>query len=668
MAEEPQQRQSIQDRIAALNVGHVRAPITATPNKRPVPKPPIERSHTANVPTTTQDGEIGNLPASPLPSEKKVLAPPEGIIRTGQVNGSRGKAPPPPRVPPRTSTGSRPSPALPARRPSEQLSRRDSQESICSTISTLSNFSTGTTTTSNSTRAPSIDSGRIRAPVYDPATLPPLAPKRSQQEKDSSRPLFKGRQSSVSTIGGDVKSPSLPPSLPQRKAIDAKSEQPPQQPPQQPMRKLPPTIIPPVSSRSLPPPLSSTRPVPRPNGLPTPETTPEPTPPPIPSSTRPDLSKLMATKPKFPTASTAVSPVPQTRSSASSCLICRDFSAVDSHAARFPRQQVPSLAWLASSLCDPFPSHTDKARAIFTWCHHNISYNTHDFFNKCVKPSTPASTLETGLAVCEGYASLYAALATKAGLGCIVVGGHGKGYGHSPLQPGQACPPPDPSGHAWNAVKIDNGEWKLTDPCWGAGAVNGKDEPYRAIFTPAEFTKSNDDFGLKHYPSNRAHFFRNDGRPSISWEEYFLGPNPGISPPRAYCTCGKEGFNEAKLLPRSGQVSTNPAMHDSPTVRFQLERVCPHWDPKRNGKGMDFVYCLELRTPKLDLVPFETNGRFFWADVAVERLGQKGGKVQIVAITTVNGMEGRGLSVEEFRAKQGRTSMSWDYVAGWELV
>ena len=88
---------------------------------------------------------------------------------------------------------------------------------------------------------------------------------------------------------------------------------------------------------------------------------------------------------------------------------------------------MPSLDWLAGQLTDPFPSLTDKARAIFTWLHHNIDYNVEAFFNNNVRSSTPASTLDSGLAVCEGYAALFTAIATKAGLQSVVVSGYGKG-------------------------------------------------------------------------------------------------------------------------------------------------------------------------------------------------------------------------------------------------
>jgi thiol-disulfide isomerase/thioredoxin len=152
---------------------------------------------------------------------------------------------------------------------------------------------------------------------------------------------------------------------------------------------------------------------------PTPQPSNSASPPPVPMASRPNLAGLQRSKPKVAAVGTA----------AGVCLKCRDFSGPDNHAARFPRQSIPSTdtTWLAHQLCDPFPSATDKARAIFTWLHHNIEYNTVAFFSNNVKSSTPAGTMATGLAVCEGYAALFTALATPAGLESVVIGGHGKG-------------------------------------------------------------------------------------------------------------------------------------------------------------------------------------------------------------------------------------------------
>ena len=428
--EEVSQPQSIQARIASLNLGQVgRGPVdSALPKvspRPPPPKPPTQRSLSTVSPTaTSRSNGIGNEPSGSDPRSLPAIATAEPT-----------KPAPPPRLPPRrpSTQQSQPSPALPPRRPSEQLSRRDSQESISSVVSSASALSNGTTR-SKLSNVPSRDSSRMLAPVYDPASLPALPAKKPAQEKEktSDRVPLKSTYSSSSIKTVDLVPPPKTPTIPRRpspRQRAAETFKPPptpnlprrptapepiaEQPVQSAARKLPPTIVPPVRPRSEDP-------------VPTIEKTQaDNAPPAVPLSTRPDLSKIMATRPK-PAATTSTANERQP-SPATSCLKCRDFSAVDAHAANFPRQNVPSLDWLATQLTTPFPSATDKARAIFTWLHHNIDYNVDAYFSGNLQRSTPASTLNSGLAVCEGYAGLFAAIATKAGLEAIVVGGHGKG-------------------------------------------------------------------------------------------------------------------------------------------------------------------------------------------------------------------------------------------------
>ena len=388
-------------------------------------------------------------------------------------------------------------------------------------------------------------------------------------------------------------------------------------------------------------------------------------PPPISMSSRPDLSRIMATKPK----TTGSVPTPSNPSAETTCLKCRDFSEADMHAAKFPRQSVPSLDWLADQLTAPFSSLTDKARAIFTWLHHNIDYDTVAFFGNNVKPSTPASTLATGLAVCEGYAGLFSVLATKSGMGSIVISGHGKGFGFAAVSPGGPVPP-ESAGHAWNAVKLDDGNWKLVDPCWGAGNVKGKGQPYNREFSPTHFTRDNDEFGLSHFPTNRAQQFRLDGR-IIEWNEYVLGDQRG-PPVRVYSDIApREGLSESRFLPATQTISLS---HDGPTVRFQFEKVCPHWDPLKHA-GASFCYVLALGKGSRghgDFIPFETNtdqgGLFWWVDVPIDRLGAKGETISCFTVNTVNGASGRGLGKKEYLAAQGKKAMGFSGVAAWELV
>jgi hypothetical protein len=191
-----------------------------------------------------------------------------------------------------------------------------------------------------------------------------------------SRPSLPPRQPTHAS----ERSPERPvPALPSRSTTSVETKRALVPPPQRPVR----------SALSLgfnnkatvePPPIPSSRPVPGVNGAP----------PPVPTSSRPNLDAIMASKPK--------------PGAVAQCLICRDFSGPDNHAAKFPRQSLPlsDVGYLASLLCDPFPSATDKARAIFTWLHYNVDYDVANFRAGTIKPSTPEGTIMSGL-VCMTF-------------------------------------------------------------------------------------------------------------------------------------------------------------------------------------------------------------------------------------------------------------------------
>jgi len=295
---------------------------------------------------------------------------------------------------------------------------------------------------------------------------------------------------------------------------------------------------------------------------------------------------------------------------------------------------------------------------LFTWLHHNIDYNVRDFFAKNLKPSTPASTIRTGLAVCEGYAGVFAALAAKAGLEAIVVGGHGKGYGFSEIAPGAPVPPFEAT-HAWSAVRIDGGVWKLIDTCWGAGHV-GADQTYTRKFSPEHFVKSNEEFGETHYPADRSSFFRADGR-QPSWEEYLLSDTD--QPALCSIVVPEEGLKASSFAPKRKKISLSRE-RQKPYTRFVFERICEHWDGEKNGKGKDYCYILSMRENE-QRVPMQTNGLVWWVDVKPNELGAVGQRVIIMAVTNLNGQDARGLKPEDYVV---RCSQAWRYVSTWELV
>lgn len=401
-------------------------------------------------------------------------------------------------------------------------------------------------------------------------------------------------------------------------------------------------------------------------------------PPAIPFASRPSLPEIQGCKPR---------PVSITNGKhstfaplATQCMVCRDFSAPDHHATLFPRQNVRDHQTLAQQLTSPFPSATDKARAIFTWLHYNISYDTKSFFAGNVQASTPNSTLQSGLAVCEGYAALFTTLATHAGLESVVISGHGKGYGYTPLPPNAPLPRYN-AGHAWNAVRIDEGEWKLIDACWGAGHVQGAGMPYVQRFEPRYFTMSNEEFGIKHFPGDKDMFFLPDGR-EMEWEQY-IRINPAwwpsaVEPPTIFSDAGPDyGVGERTVMPRSKAL--RPAQGG--IIRFSFGLRCPHWTLDRHTKkGPPPVFILAVHGVdgrEKDYLPLEHvrgdepggGGDMWLVDVEARQLGAPGQTVTLFVVRSFGDMkDARGLSVREFREGKGKVGMGFHGVAAWDLV
>jgi transglutaminase-like putative cysteine protease len=672
------QPQTIQQRIAALNQSHV----GRLPSSSPA-RPYASRAKSVNNPPQELNGsvidskEIGNKPASTR--QNGILPPPTRSVSAQNTPTRNGSRPPPP-LPVRKNSG-QPAPTLPPRRPSAQLDRRTSSESIRSNASFCTTSTSGTTESKN----------RLIAPAWRETDVPPLPslPQRPKSEAEKAKrvlraplkppPLPSRISSAESSRGRDqTANPSLPgrtPSadarnLPQGFGVGSETVK-------QAPRKIPPAPSADLlekarqsSFASLSKHIEEVEEV---------EVEPD-VPPAVPQASRPDLSAIQATKPKFKADSSG--PVSNNAAASTVCMICRDFSAPDNYAAQFPRESLPSndLGWLATQLTAPFPSLTDKARALFTWLHYNIKYDVDSFFNNCVQPSTPSKTLATGLAVCEGYAGLFATLATKAGLEAFVVGGHGKGFGHSQLAPGSRVPPFE-GNHAWNVVKIDGGKWKLIDSCWGAGAVQGHGQPYIQRLDATNFTKPNDEFLLSHYPERKDQFYTDNGGPGMTWEAYVLQDHTvpfGIEQPTIFLTAHEEGFGDRSFRPACKKIS----IHQPGPIRFQFNFKCEHWTlTKHSKKTAPFLFLLDthgIDGRKDEKIPFtyvrgtgpNGGGDCWFVDIADPRvLGAPGQKVAIANITSFGSREDtRGLSLQDYQAQVGRIGMGWSYIAQWELT
>ena len=139
-----------------------------------------------------------------------------------------------------------------------------------------------------------------------------------------------------------------------------------------------------------------------------------------------------------------------------------DFSTIDAYVLGLRTRRNISEAELAQVITMHSTTKMEKARAIFIWLANNIAYDTnYRIYSKEV-------ALRQGRGVCQAYSELFKSLGELAGLEVMVIAGDSKPQTYR--RPSDI----DRRGHAWNAVKVDDGRWALVDATWGAGYVNNK--------------------------------------------------------------------------------------------------------------------------------------------------------------------------------------------------
>jgi hypothetical protein len=190
-------------------------------------------------------------------------------------------------------------------------------------------------------------------------------------------------------------------------------------------------------------------------------------------------------------------------------------------------------------------------------------------------------------------------------------------------------------------------------------------QAYTKNFKPSLFTMSNEDFGLRHFPQDKSHFFRADGK-IPTWAEYMIGP-AGAEELQLYSAADEHGFSGVSFSPRAKRISVS----SNEVIRFQFSKLCEHWDHEKNGKGKPYCMLLKiggLDGRKEDRVPFENNDFWWWIDVKARDLGAPGQTVSCYAVTSVNGKDARGMTRNEYLGKKGKAGMGFAGIAAWELV
>lgn len=211
--------QSIKSRIAALNLEEVHVPAPGTKptyaydaipaaRKKPPPPPPP----TARPPALQRQQTVNNPPVlSNAPTSARQLGNQPAVVEPAHVTPRPSPALPPRPSPRTTATAAtpRPTPALPPRNPANRSLRpRESTESISTVASGISTLSLGSVKT-NGTGHSNGSVYQVRAPVFDPSTLPPLPPKRAPEDSKKSKATLDAMRSTRNY----VPSQALPPQL-----------------------------------------------------------------------------------------------------------------------------------------------------------------------------------------------------------------------------------------------------------------------------------------------------------------------------------------------------------------------------------------------------------------------------------------------------------------------
>ncbi|HET9056868.1 MAG TPA: transglutaminase domain-containing protein [Chitinophagaceae bacterium] len=137
----------------------------------------------------------------------------------------------------------------------------------------------------------------------------------------------------------------------------------------------------------------------------------------------------------------------------------------------------------------------DKVRAAFYWITENIGYNDNAATNKDYQYNNLDALLQTGKALCGGYANLIEYFCRGFEVECVTINGTGRSlYSDIILNPESLS-----INHSWNAVKLD-GVWRLLDATWGSGYTNYKTGEYHKSRNENYFLADPQTFIYNHLP------------------------------------------------------------------------------------------------------------------------------------------------------------------------
>ena len=178
----------------------------------------------------------------------------------------------------------------------------------------------------------------------------------------------------------------------------------------------------------------------------------------------------------------------------------RDFKAIDEYVQSLGPLDSMSMGTINNVVSNKFTDKMDKARAIYYWITHNITYDLKLARNNNPQKNTPADVLRTRKATAIGFASLFQDMCSSADIRCLTVDGFIKNNSEEIGEKGQEI------NHSWAVVQLGQSpeDWYYVDPTLGSGFADTEMKVFTKYYTDVYFFTEKETFNLQHYPDNEA--------------------------------------------------------------------------------------------------------------------------------------------------------------------
>lgn len=178
----------------------------------------------------------------------------------------------------------------------------------------------------------------------------------------------------------------------------------------------------------------------------------------------------------------------------------RDFTEVDAYVKSLGPLENMSMGTINNVVSNKFTDKMDKARAIYYWIAHHISYDIKAARNNSTLKNTPTDVLASRKAVGIGFASLFQDMCSSADIRCLTVDGYVKN------SPEQINEKDVEINHSWAVVQLGQSPetWYYVDPAWGSGYASADMKEFTQSYTDAYFFTDKANFNLQHFPDNEA--------------------------------------------------------------------------------------------------------------------------------------------------------------------